>query len=296
MLERNTTPGAAAMNRSDVPPPGWIMEACRLIDEADEGAPTLTELSEAVGVSPYHLQRKFKQVLGLSPREYAAQRRLDRFKAEVRSGESVSSAMYGAGFGSSSRLYERAGETLGMTPASYGKGGAGARIGFAIADSFLGRLLVASTDRGICRISIGDDDGELVEDLHGEFPAAEIGADVSGLADNLEAVLSILSGASGTAASLPFDLRATAFQWKVWDCLRRIPRGATMTYAEIAAAIGSPKSARAVGRACATNPVAVAIPCHRAVGSDGKLRGYRWGLDRKRKLLDGETESIATDR
>ncbi len=284
------------MNRSDVPPPGWIMEACRLIDETGEGAPTLAELSEAVGVSPYHLQRKFKQVLGLSPREYAAQRRLDRFKAEVRSGESVSSAMYGAGFGSSSRLYERAGETLGMTPASYGKGGAGARIGFAIADSFLGRLLVASTDRGICRISIGDDDGELIEDLHREYPAAEIGADVSGLADNLEAVLSILSGASGTAEALPFDLRATAFQWKVWDCLRRIPRGATMTYAEIAAAIGSPNSARAVGRACATNPVAVAIPCHRAVGGDGKLRGYRWGLDRKRKLLDGEAGTTATDR
>ena len=182
------------MNRSDVRPPDWIIEACRLIDEADEGVPTLAELSEAVGVSPYHLQRKFKHVLGLSPREYAAQRRLDRFKAEVRSGESVSSAMYGAGFGSSSRLYERAGETLGMTPASYGKGGAGARIGFAIADSFLGRLLVASTDRGICRISIGDDDEELVEDLHGEYPAAEIGADVSGLVDNLEAVLSILSG------------------------------------------------------------------------------------------------------
>ncbi len=284
------------MNRSDIRPPDWIIEACRLIDEADEGVPTLAELSEAVGVSPYHLQRKFKHVLGLSPREYAAQRRLDRFKAEVRSGESVSSAMYGAGFGSSSRLYERAGETLGMTPASYGKGGAGARIGFAIADSFLGRLLVASTERGICRISIGDDDRELVEDLHEEYPAAEIGADVSGLVNNLEAVLSILSGASETTASLPFDLRATTFQWKVWDCLRRIPRGVTMTYAEIAAAIGSPKSARAVGRACATNPAAVAIPCHRAIGSDGKLHGYRWGLDRKRKLLDDETGSTGTDR
>ncbi len=277
--------------------PGWIAEVCRLIDAHDEGVPTLAELSAAVGVSPYHLQRQFKKATGLSPRDYAAHRRLDRFKQDVRNGESVTSALYGAGFGSSSRLYERAGETLGMTPASYGRGGKGARIGWAISDSALGRLLVAATEKGVCRISLGDDDQELIEDLHAEYPAAEIVADANGIKTKLAAVLSILGGDDSAAATLPLDVRATAFQWKVWDCLRRIPRGQTMTYAEIAEAIGAPKAVRAVGRSCAVNPVAVAVPCHRAIGSDGGLRGYRWGLERKRKILDMEQEEVKkTDR
>ena len=253
----------------------------------EDGAPGLGELAERVESSPFHLQRLFKRHLGISPREYADARRLERVKRLLRAGDGVAGALYEAGYGSASRLYERADAQLGMTPATYKKGGKGAAIAFTIASSPLGRLLVGTTERGVCAVSLGDDDAALAQRLRAEYPAATITRADARLMPTVAAILAHLAGAE-PAIDLPLDLRATGFQWRVWQALRRIPRGETASYQAIATAIGQPKAVRAVANACANNRVALVIPCHRVIREDGKLGGYRWGVERKEKLLATE--------
>lgn len=261
-------------------------QVCRLIDQRPDRV-SLEQLSAAVGRSPYYLHRTFKRVVGVTPREYAAARRLARLKTELRAEQTVSRAQYAAGYGSSSRLYEGADRKLGMTPATYQRGGAGARIGYTLVDTSLGTLLVAGTERGLCAVRFGDKGAALARGLHNEFPEAELVHDdprVNLWARVLQAQVDGLKPSS----LVPLDVQATAFQWRVWQELRRIPFGRTRTYSQIAATIGSPRATRAVARACATNPAALAIPCHRVVRQDGSLGGYRWGLERKRALLAKE--------
>ena len=260
---------------------------CQQIDAHVDGPLTLADLSSRLDVSPFHLQRTFKRVTGITPNEYLRARRLAALKGSLQDGKSVLSSLYGAGYGSSSRVYEQASAALGMTPATFRKGGVGMAIGFEIAECPLGRLLVAATERGVCAVYLGDSDSELSAILHSEFPKAEIGAGGPEMTSTVDAILAHLEGEQ-PHLGLPLDVRATAFQRRVWDELRRIPYGEQRSYQQIAEALGRPKSARAVGRACASNPASIVIPCHRAVGSDGKLHGYRWGLDRKRRLLERE--------
>jgi AraC family transcriptional regulator, regulatory protein of adaptative response / methylated-DNA-[protein]-cysteine methyltransferase len=238
-------------------------------------------------MSPWHLHRTFKAVLGLSPKQYAARLRADRFKEEVRGGESLAGATYGAGYGSSSRLYEKSGENLGMTPGAYRRGGRGMRIRYTLADSPFGRLLVGATERGICAVSVGDADGPLEAELRREYPNAGIERDDAGLQEWLAAVLPALEG-KAAAGELPLDLQATAFQWRVWRALQEIPRGETRSYQQVAASLGQPGAARAVAQACASNRVALVIPCHRVVRGDGTPGGYRWGAERKETILRQE--------
>lgn len=265
-----------------------VGQVCSMIEASDEEPPTLAALSNAVGVSRYHLQRMFKAVMGVSPKQYAEAVRLRRVKQDLRDGASVAAALYGAGYGSSSRLYEKAPARLGMTPASYAKGGAGASIAYTVSECPpLGRLLVAATDRGICMVATGETDDGLEMALRDQYPAAEIRRDDGALAARVHDLAALVEGRL-PPAELPLDVRATAFQSMVWEQLTRIPPGSTRAYGEIAAELGKPGAARAVGRACATNPVALIVPCHRAVGGDGRLHGYRWGLERKRALLEHE--------
>jgi AraC family transcriptional regulator, regulatory protein of adaptative response / methylated-DNA-[protein]-cysteine methyltransferase len=264
-----------------------VQRVCRLI-ESSEGEPvTLDSLSEQVGVSSFHLQRTFKSIMGMSPSDYAETRRVNKFKQGVQAGEKITSAMYDAGFGSSSRLYELASSQLGMTPATYGKGGRGAVIRYAIGDSPLGRLLVASTEKGVCSVRLGDSDDALTTELKQEFSAAEILLDESRLRPALTAVLDHLNDRT-PRIDLPLDIRATAFQRQVWEQLQKIPAGETHSYSQVAKGIGQEKAVRAVARACGTNPVALVIPCHRVIREDRSLGGYRWGVDRKKKLLERE--------
>ncbi len=244
-------------------------------------------LAGRLGTSAAHLARAFRRLTGLTPRAYAAARREDTLRTGLRSGATVSSAMYDAGYGSSSRLYEGSATSLGMTPARYRRGGESLHIGYALGDSPLGRVLVAATDRGLCAVSLGDDDASLAARLRTEFPAAELSADAPRLRALLHSVLERLN-AGLPAADLPTDVRATAFRRRVWDALTRIPRGETRTYADVAREIGQPAAARAVASACAANPLAVIVPCHRVVRGDGGLGGYRWGAERKRALLERE--------
>lgn len=267
-----------------------VRAVCRVISESEEGIPTLDELSDASGVSPHHLQRRFKSVMGVSPRAYADEVRRKRVRTLLKDGTGVADALYGAGYGSSSRLYENAESWLGMTPASYAKGGKGAHMQYAITDTPLGRMIVAATDRGISFLGFGDDDQALEAELHGDFPDARIEADDGTLKDTLSMIMEGFDH-QVPRQDLPLDVRATAFQAQVWQALRDIPPGETRTYADIAESIGKPKAARAVGRACATNPVSLVVPCHRAVGSNGALTGYRWGVERKRKLLSREQDT-----
>ena len=264
-----------------------VRKTCDYIDSHLDESPTLAELGATVGMSPSHLQRTFKRLMGISPGQYLRTRRLSFMKAQLKNGESVTSAMYEAGFGSSSRLYETAQSELGMTPSTYGKRGRGMEIGYVIVDCYLGRLLVAATERGLCAVNIGDDDNTLEAALHADFRLATIARQDTGLERWVRGVLDHLGG-QRPHDSLPLDLQATAFQRQVWQQLQSIPYGETRTYREIAARLGKPKAARAVGRACATNPVSIVIPCHRAVGANGSLTGYRWGTERKRKLLERE--------
>jgi AraC family transcriptional regulator of adaptative response/methylated-DNA-[protein]-cysteine methyltransferase len=267
-----------------------VKKACAHIDARDGQEITLASLAAHVGASPWHLQRLFKKVLGVSPREYADARRSRRFRAELKNGESIAGATYGAGYGSSSRVYERAEAHLGMTPASYAKGGRRARIAYSIVESPLGRLLVAATAKGICFVSLGDGDATLEAALQAEFPQAEaIIRDEQAIAPALKALLDYIAGET-PHIDLPLDVRATAFQRRVWQELMTIPAGETRSYSDIAEAIGLPRGQRAVGRACATNPVSIVIPCHRALRQDGALGGYRWGLKRKEALLRGEAK------
>jgi AraC family transcriptional regulator of adaptative response/methylated-DNA-[protein]-cysteine methyltransferase len=250
---------------------------------ADERV-TLATLAREVGVSAFHLQRAFKRALGLSPREYqdAARRRI--LASRLRGGDTVSRATYEAGFGSSSRVYER---SLGMTPAAIRRSGAGQRIQYGIVDCPLGRLLVAYTERGVCAVAIGDNDRALERDFRAAFSGAEIHAAGPVIHDWITAIVRGVEGAR-TSAVIPIDAQGTAFQWRVWNALQQIPRGTTLSYSDVAKRIGQPSAVRAVARACATNPVALVIPCHRVVREDGELGGYRWGMERKRALLDLE--------
>lgn len=262
---------------------------CRLIENNDGESLTLAALSASIGVSPFHLQRTFKSIMGVSPSEYAEACRIKKFKQSVREGEAITNAIYDAGYGSSSRLYETAAAHLGMTPASYGKGGRGAVIDYAIVDCPLGKLLVATTAKGVCSVKLGDSDAVLKEDLLKEFPLAEVRDNEETLRAHLQSVLEYLANKS-PRIDLPLDIRATAFQRQVWEQLRAIPLGETHSYTEVARAIGHNNAVRAVGRACATNPVALVVPCHRVIREDQSLGGYRWGLERKKRLLRNEKE------
>lgn len=274
---------------------GLVRALCRALDADSESPPSLAQLGSEAGMSPFHLQRLFKQIVGITPRQYADARRIERFKARLKRGSKVTDAMYEAGFGSSSRLYEKGTARLGMTPATYRAGGKGARIAYSIVETTLGRLMIAATEKGICGVSLGDRDRPLEEFLKSEYPEAEIGRDDAAIAPLVPALLAALEGKSGAGNGpdqlLPLDIRATAFQWKVYDALRRIPVGSTRSYSAVARSLGMPKGARAVARACATNNVAVVIPCHRVVREDGDLGGYRWGLERKRAILERERRS-----
>ena len=262
--------------------------------EATDATPRLADLSAEFGVSQFHLQRTFKRVTGLTPRQYADARRTERLKTTLRNGagNGVAAAVYEAGYGSSSRAYESAPGQLGMTPAAYGRGGAGMQIAFTITTCMFGRMLVAATERGISAVTFGDSDKPMVEALHAEYPAAEIARDDTSMRRWVEGVLRTVD--AGEQPQLPLDIRATAFRRKVWEALRAIPRGETRTYSQIAKSIGAPKAARAVGNACHDNPVAGIIPCHRVVAANG-LGWYAFGLDTKKKLLarEGAQEASA---
>lgn len=270
-----------------------VLRAATILDDPDLPAVTLEELGSELGVSPYHLQRTFKSVMGISPRQYQEAKRLERMKSQLREGNDVTTALYDAGYGSSSRLYERAPERLGMTPATYRRGGAGMDITYMIVDSALGRLLVGTTERGVCLVCLDDTDEPLEARLHQEYPNATISRQENG--PKCEAIDEILNYLEGRRPhlDLPVDLQATAFQWQVWDALTRIPSGETRTYQEVATEIGNPKAIRAVAQACANNPAALVIPCHRVVRSDGGTGGYRWGIERKETLLRQERELAA---
>jgi AraC family transcriptional regulator of adaptative response/methylated-DNA-[protein]-cysteine methyltransferase len=267
--------------------PQWVQEACRYIEAHADETLTLNALSAQVNISVYHLQRTFKRALGVTPRQYAEAQRLARLKSRLKEGDTVTSAMYEVGYGSSSRLYERASSQLGMTPRKFRQGGEGVSIHYTIVDCTLGRLMVAATQKGICFVSLGDGDDELLAELRRDYALADIRHDPARLGPWVRAIVGFLSGQE-TKLDLPLDVRATAFQWRVWRELQAIPYGSTRSYRDIAAALGTPKAIRAVGRACATNPVSLVIPCHRAVRADGGLAGYRWGIARKQKLLDRE--------
>jgi AraC family transcriptional regulator, regulatory protein of adaptative response / methylated-DNA-[protein]-cysteine methyltransferase len=253
---------------------------------ADEPLP-LVRLAREAGVSPAHLQRTFTRVVGLSPKQYQEQRRVGALKTALREGRTVSSATYEAGFGTGRRVYEAADDALGMTPGTYRRRGVGVTIHYSPVPTTLGLLLVAVTERGICSVSLGDDEDVLVTALRAEYPAAEL-VRTSDATDRLvDAVVAHVEGRT-QGDELPLDLRATAFQWQVWRALQRIPEGATRSYQEIARELGQPSAARAVARACASNRIAVLIPCHRVIRGDGELGGYRWGLARKAALLARE--------
>ena len=273
--------------------PQWVAELCAHIRrEADSGEPlTLAALAARVHLSPAHLQRTFRAWVGVSPRRYAELCRLERLKGELRQGESVTGAIYAAGFGSSSRVYERADSRLGMTPSEYQAGGKGVAITYAAADTSVGKLLLAATDRGLCFVQLGGSERELLARLRREYPAAELRAMDASSSPAFAAWMEALRRhveEGRPPGDRPVDGRASAFQQRVWTFLQSIPWGETRSYAQVAAGIGAPRATRAVARACATNPVAVAIPCHRVIRGDGDLAGYRWGVARKRKLLARE--------
>lgn len=259
-------------------------------DGAGEGRLTLSAMSAGAGMSPHQLERAFQSIMGITPRQYADAQRMRRLKSRLRKGDDVTTALYDAGFGSSSRLYESAPAQLGMTPATYRQGGTGMEIHYTIVGSPLGRLLVGATERGISALYLGETDARLEAELRREYPRADILRDTrasASLAGWVEKILAHLRG-SEPHLELPTDVQATAFQRRVWEELRRIPYGATRTYTDVARSIGKPSAVRAVARACATNPVSVVVPCHRVVRQDGTLAGYRWGLGRKRTLLEHE--------
>lgn len=266
----------------------WVQRACRLIEDRLDSSPTLAELGDQLNVSPHHLQKVFKRVMGISPREYAEACRVERLKAGLRDGANVTHAMLNAGYNSSSRLYD--GAPIGMTPTAYRSGGQGMNIQYTITDSALGYLLVAATEKGVCAVSLGDSPEKLETDLLKEYPGAALHRDEAGLGEWVSAILSYLEGHQPNLA-LPIDVQATAFQRRVWQELQTIPYGSTRSYGEIAQGIGSPTASRAVARACATNPVALVIPCHRVVQANGDPGGYRWGVERKRELLAREKQA-----
>jgi AraC family transcriptional regulator of adaptative response/methylated-DNA-[protein]-cysteine methyltransferase len=267
-----------------------VAEACRLIEDAEE-PPKLDALAASVGMSPFYFHRQFKAITGLTPKAYGAAHRAKKVRAELADRKtSVTSAIYGAGFNSNSRFYESSNEVLGMTPTAYKQGGKDADIRFAVGQCSLGAILVARSKKGICAITLGDNPDELVRDLQDRFPNANlIGAD-RGFERLVARVVGFVE-APRIGLDLPLDVRGTAFQQRVWQALRGIPAGKTASYAEVARRIGKPKAVRAVAQACGANKIAVAIPCHRVVKNDGVLSGYRWGVERKRALIDKEAKA-----
>jgi AraC family transcriptional regulator of adaptative response/methylated-DNA-[protein]-cysteine methyltransferase len=268
-------------------PVALVEAASRQLTESGEDTVRFGALASKLGSTPATLRRAFLQVTGLRPRELAEALRLARFKKLLRDGKSITDALYETGYGSSSRVYERSNAQLGMTPATYQKGGKGMKIGYSITKSALGKVLVAATERGVSAVYLGDTDAKLVQELRDEYPRAEILPAVDSFERWVKEIVQRVEG-KPPRLELPLDLQATAFQRRVWQELQRIPRGATRTYSQVARALGNPRAVRAVARACATNPVSIVVPCHRVIREDGNLAGYRWGLSRKEQLLAQE--------
>ncbi len=261
-----------------------VRRTCRYIEASLDKTLTLTNISAEIGVSPFHLQRTFKRLLGMSPRQYVEARRLERMKRSLRNGNTVTTALYQAGFSSRSRIYEKTPKPLGVDPGSFRRGGQGLSINYTTMDSPLGRLLLASTKDGLCAVCMGNSDNEIEASLREDYPEAQVSRNDAGLTSWVNALTDYFKG-QPLQSNLPLDVRATAFQRRVWRQIQSIPYGSTATYSGIATALGEPKAARAVAKACATNPVSILIPCHRVVGKDGRLHGYRWGEKRKDALL-----------
>jgi len=266
-----------------------VLEACKRIGEADEPL-SLEEMAHSVDMSPFHFQRLFKKIVGVTPKQYTMEKRANRVRERLTKGATVTEAMYDAGFGSSSRFYDKATPTLGMKPSVYKNGAQDVRIRFATVPCFLGLVLVAATGQGICAIDFGDTAEALEENLRRRFPKAEFQNRDPRFTAMIAKVLAFLENPHRSRPDLPLDVQGTAFQRRVWLALQEIPPGDTVSYAGIASRIGKPKAARAVAKACAANPIAVAIPCHRVVRGDGQLGGYRWGVERKRVLLERESK------
>ena len=258
-----------------------------MLASSDEENVRLESIATQMNASPEKLRRAFRTTTGLSPREFSEAARMNRFKKSLRQGQSITEALYGCGFGSPSRIYEKTNSQLGMTPAAYQKGAPGMHIEYSITKSSLGHVLVAATERGISAIYLGENDKQLVSELRAEYPKAELRANSNGHATWVGEVLKRIDG-STPSLDLPLDVQATAFQRRVWQELQKIPLGSTRTYTQVARALGKPNSVRAVARACATNPVSIVVPCHRVIRSNGQLAGYRWGLKRKEELLQRE--------
>jgi len=272
-------------NRS--PQADLIRRVCGEIEGNPDGPISLRRLAEFTGLSAAHLQRTFRRAIGITPRQYADALRVARLKSELRKGKDVTTSLHEVSYGSSSRLYEKSDAQLGMTPATYRRGGSGMSISYTIASCSLGRVLVAATDRGISAVYLGDRDADLVAALRKEYPHAEIQIGAGEHAKWVREIVRHLAG-SNPQLDLPTDVAATAFQRRVWEALRAIPLGSTRTYSEVARSIGQPSAVRAVARACATNPTSIVVPCHRVVRTDGTMGGYRWGIERKKLLLKRE--------
>jgi AraC family transcriptional regulator of adaptative response/methylated-DNA-[protein]-cysteine methyltransferase len=266
-----------------------VAEACRLI-ERSAGTPSLEQLAAHVGLSVYHFHRTFKSNTGVTPGEYAAAHRSNRVRAFLKKGDTVTEAIYGAGFNSSSRFYESSTGVLGMTPSKFRAGGTDTDIFFAVGECSLGSILVAQSEKGVCSISIGNDPAVLIQDLQDRFPKANLRGGEKGYEKLVAQVVGLIEN-PGVGIDLPLDIRGTAFQQRVWKALQQIPPGTTATYSDIAVKIGMPKAVRAVAQACGSNALAVAIPCHRVIRNDGSLAGYRWGVERKRVLLEREVRA-----
>jgi AraC family transcriptional regulator of adaptative response/methylated-DNA-[protein]-cysteine methyltransferase len=264
-----------------------VRDACAFIAAHADQPITLAQLAGRVGTSPFHFQRTFARIVGISPRAYQDALRARRFRGELRSGTALSAAVYDAGYGSISRVYEHSPTGRGMTPAAYRKGGEGTAITYTVVDSALGRLMVAGTEKGICAVMLADSDEKLEQELRDDYPRAALTRDGSAFTQWVRGIVAHLEG-NRPHLELPLDVQGTAFQWKVWRYLQSIPYGETRSYSDVASAIGAPSSVRAVARACATNKVSLLIPCHRVVGKSGSLAGYRWGIERKKKLLQKE--------
>jgi AraC family transcriptional regulator of adaptative response/methylated-DNA-[protein]-cysteine methyltransferase len=266
-----------------------IAKVCRLI-ESSESTPSLESLAQLAGMSRFHFHRTFKSITGITPAEYASAHRTERVRESLERSRTVTGAIYDAGFNSSSRFYEGAGSALGMTPTEFRAGGANAEIYFAIGECSMGSILAAQTERGVCAILIGDDAEQLLRDLQDRFPNAKLVGDSAGYHNLVARIVGLVENPK-SGFDLPLDIQGTAFQKRVWKALQRIPPGSTATYTEIARTIGMPKAVRAVAQACASNLLAVAIPCHRVIRTDGSLSGYRWGVERKRALLEKESRT-----
>ncbi len=266
-----------------------VEAACRYIDQNLETTLGLSQIARQVGMSPFHFQRLFKRILGISPRQYQQSKRSEKFKEALQTQPRITDAIYEAGYSSSSRAYETGAAQLGMTPSAFRRKGQGEKINFTVIDTSLGNLLIAATPRGLCSVRFGSNDAALARELKQEFPAADIQRDDRALQPAVAQIKGLLRAGAGTQ-DVALDIRGTAFQRRVWNALQGIPRGETRSYSEIARQIGRPKAVRAVANACASNPVALVVPCHRVVQKNGRLAGYRWGVERKAALLKSENQ------